>query len=496
MRDGARMTEIDEETAWIVAARGGDDLAFGRLVERYKGVVFATAAAVTHDLDAASDLAQEVFLRAWYGLGRLDEAASFGAWLRAIARNRGRTWLERRRRRPVREEIRMDEIPDGSGSPAEELERAERRRMVRAAMGRLPERSREVLVLHYMEGLPTPRMAAQLDLTEAAVRQRLRRARLLMQKEVEEMLAETIRAEAPGEEFGDGVAELLQRTRELFREVRYGAAVPVLARARDRAPRDGMVSMLLAEALTFTRTPEDLAEDRAAYDRALALLDEVVEHEPENTLARLRRTALRSVLAPLEEVVREHEEILAAARGGPLEPVARLELGRRHLARGLAAEAMEHYRALEPEYPWLACVLHSEMGVARAMGGDLPAAIGHFARAVELTTPEAMAALQARSRQLMGEIYWSFWRTVDNLPVRQCQNHAWLAGLRARAGDLDAARRHLGTALGFLRQDEVGPARSALRREFVQRMEQMFPDLAAEEEVQALRREIEAEEGS
>ncbi|MCE2532552.1 MAG: hypothetical protein J4F44_08870, partial [Acidimicrobiia bacterium] len=263
-----------------------------------------------------------------------------------------------------------------------------------------------------------------------------------------------------------------------------------------RAPRDGLVSMLLAEAHTFTRTPEELAEDRAAYDRALDLLDEVVEREPQNTLARLRRAALRSVLAPAEEVVREHEEILAAARGGPFEPVARLELGRRHLARGQAGEALEIYRALEPECPWLACVLHSEMGVAAAMAGDLPAAVGHFEGAVELTTREAVAALQARSRQLMGEVYWSFWRTVDNLAVRQSQNHAWLAGLRSRDGDLDAARQHLRTALGFLRHDEVGPARRALKREFVQRMEQMFPDLAAGEEVQALRREIESEERS
>lgn len=90
----------------------------------------------------------------------------------------------------------------------------------------------------------------------------------------------------------------------------------------------------------------------------------------------------------------------------------------------------------------------------------------------------------------MGETYWAFWASVDNLSVRQCQNNAWLAGLCASSGDMARARRHLRSALDFLAAEEVGEARSVLTREFVNRMEEMFPQLAAGEEVQALKEEI------
>ena len=478
----------------IAAARGGDEDAFGQLVRRYQDVVFATVVAVTRDLDVAQDIAQEVFLRAWFGIGQLADPASFAAWLRTIARNRSRTWLERRQRQPLQEKIDEGVIVDGSSSPAGDLERAERRRMVEAALANLPEVSREALVLHYMEGMKTPQMATQLGISEPATRQRLRRARLQMQEEVEEMVADVIREDAPGEEFSDNVQALLERTRGLFQQVRYGDAVPALESAREQAPEDCLVSMLLAEAYTFTRGPEELEADRASYDRAMALLDEVVGREPDNILAQLRRASLRAALGTEEEVIAEHEAIVEVARGGPFEAVAQLELARRFLARGKGDRALRLYADLEPKHEWLACVLHSEQGVAHAMLGDGMAALGHFERAVALTTPEVMATLQEVSVQLMGDAYWAFFSTVDNLPVRQCQNHAWLAGLRAASGDMEAAREHVRAAVEFLNQDDVGPARTMLRREFVNRMEQMFPELAKEDEVQALRREIEAED--
>ena len=67
-----------------------------------------------------------------------------------------------------------------------------------------------------------------------------------MQEEVEEMVADVIRDEAPGPDFTESVQALMRQARELFQEVQYGAAVPVLESAREQAPDDTLVSMLLA----------------------------------------------------------------------------------------------------------------------------------------------------------------------------------------------------------------------------------------------------------
>lgn len=478
--------------AAVQAAAGGDEAAFGELIERYKDSVFATVVAITGDLEAAHDIAQETFLRAWFGIARLEDATAFGPWLRTIARNRSRTFLERRQRQPARESMDVDELAHSGRSPAQDAERSERQRLVHTALDKLPELSREVLMLHYLEGLTTPRMATQLGIAEAAVRQRLRRARLLMQEEVEQMVADVIRDEAPGSEFAGNVQQLLQQARGLFQQVRYNAAVPVLESAREQAPDDTMVSLLLAEAYTFTRDTEALHQDRASYDRALLLLDEVLEREPDNQLARLRRVALRAHMVTDETIFAEQQGALAAATGGPFEAVAQLELARRHLTRAQPDKAKGLYDELQTKCPWMVCVLHSELGVVQAMMQDGAAALDHFEQAVELTTPEAMETLQARSKELMGQAYWAFWSTVDNLPVRQCQNHAWIAGLRSAMGDMKTARRHVTLAIEFIDHDEVGDARDMLRRELVNRMEQMFPELAAQPEMQQLKRDIDS----
>ena len=304
------------------------------------------------------------------------------------------------------------------------------------------------------------------------------------------MVSEVVRDESPGSQFTENVNALLERVQKLFGQVQYRNAAPLLEQAREQAPTDTLVSLLLADAYTFARSPEDLEEDRGAYERALALLDEVLEREPDNALARLRRAAIYAILAPEEDMLAEQRQIAEDAHGGPYEVVARLELARRYLACGRTEKALALYRELEDKHDWLICVLHSEQGVAYAMAEDGTRAREHFVRAVELTTPEAMAHLQEKSEQLIGAAYWAFWSTVDNLPARQCQNHAWLAGLYSTSGDSVRAREHLGQSLKYLQSDEIGPAASVLKQQFVQQMEQMFPQLATEPEVQALGREI------
>ena len=482
--------EISEELL-IEAARGGDEVAFGRLVERYQDAVFATIIAITRDFDGAHDIAQEVFLRAWIALGGLQVGASLPGWLRAIARNRAKTWLERKKRQPQREKIDLTKIADSADSPERDVEKAERRRLVLSSLDKLPEGSREVLVLHYLEELATPEIARQLELSAAAVRQRLHRARQQLQEEMEDMVSEVLKDEAPGADFTASVNELLARAKELFQQVEYSRAVPLLESAREQAPMDTLVSLLLADAYTFTRGPDDFAEDQGGYDRALALLDEVIAREPDNTLARLRRAAVYAILAPEEEMLAQQRQILDDARGGPYEVVAELELARRYLTRGMGPQALVLYQKLAANHDWLACVLHSEQGVACAMSENFGQARAHFENAVAETTPEAMAHLQQTSEQLIGAAYWSFWRSVDNLSSRQCQNHAWLAGLHSISGIGPEARAHLAQALAYLESEELGSAATVLKRQFVGQMERMFPQLAGEPEVRALKEEIE-----
>jgi RNA polymerase sigma-70 factor (ECF subfamily) len=85
-----------EEEALVEAARRGDRAAFDRLVDRYVRAVLARQFGWTKDAAAAEDLAQETFLRAWQGLGRLKEAKAFGSWLLSIGGFVGQEWLRRR----------------------------------------------------------------------------------------------------------------------------------------------------------------------------------------------------------------------------------------------------------------------------------------------------------------------------------------------------------------------------------------------------------------
>lgn len=479
----------DNDEALIRAARTGDDEAFGRLVQRYRDTVYVTVVAIIRDFDEAHDVAQEVFLRAWFALHALDDATAWPGWIRSIARNRALSWIERRRRQPPIERMSVD-LASPDTTPDGDLERRERRRLVMAALDRLPEDNRQLLMLHYMEDVPTTQIAAHLNITPAAARQRLHRARRHLQREMETTVADVLRNEAPGEGFDDGVTALIERSRGLFHRVEYRSAIPILESAREQAPMDSLVSMLLADAYTFSRSRDELEEDRAAYDRAVGLLDEVLEREPGNLLAGLRRAAVRSLLGQPDDTIAEQQSLVEAARGGPYEAVAELELARRHLQLEQAPQALAVYEGLLANHPWLGCVLHSEMGVACAMARNVPGAIAHFQTAVDLTSDEAMAVLRERSEQLIGTAYWAFWRTVDNRASRQCQNHAWLAGLHAVTGNRARSQGHLADALAYLRSDELGPAGPVLKRQFVEQMERMFPSVADEPEVQVLRQEL------
>ena len=199
----------------LPAARRGNREAYGRIVSACQNTVTAIALAITHDVQASEDIAQEAFLRAWQRLDRLKNATSFLPWLRQITRNLARDHLRSQHHRPLSvesAEIAIGMAADPSPAPEERLLRTEEEIAAADIISALPEDSRETLLLYYREGQSSQQVADLLGLSDAAVRKRLSRARGLVRGEMLRRFGEFARGTAPGAAFTMLVAASLMTT--------------------------------------------------------------------------------------------------------------------------------------------------------------------------------------------------------------------------------------------------------------------------------------------
>jgi len=185
------------------AARGSQD-AYGRIVSACQNTVTAIAFAITRDVQASEDIAQEAFLRAWQQLDRLKNSTSFLPWLRQITRNLARDYLRTQHHKPMSgeaAELAINLTADPSPSPAEHLLRTEEEIAAADIISSLPEDARETLLLFYREGQSSLQVAELLGLSDAAVRKRLSRARGIVREEMLKRFGEFARSTTPGAAF-------------------------------------------------------------------------------------------------------------------------------------------------------------------------------------------------------------------------------------------------------------------------------------------------------
>jgi RNA polymerase sigma-70 factor (ECF subfamily) len=164
-------SETSADATWVAAARDGDRAAFGQLYQRYARMVHGVLLAKV-PVAEVDDLVQDVFIRALRRLSTLREAASFGAWLAAIARNMASDY----HRRSVPEEALTDDVFDNEiqcgmssrdpGGPASAI--------LDAVMS-LSEAYRETVILRLVEGMTGPEIAAHTGMTHGSVRVNLHR---------------------------------------------------------------------------------------------------------------------------------------------------------------------------------------------------------------------------------------------------------------------------------------------------------------------------------
>ncbi|KAF1694939.1 RNA polymerase sigma factor [Pseudoxanthomonas koreensis] len=196
----------------LPAARRGNREAFGRIVSACQNTVTAIALAITRDVQASEDIAQEAFLSAWQRLDRLRNSASFLPWLRQITRNLARDWLRAQAQRPLSgeaAEIAIGMAADPSPEPSDRLLRGEAEAAAEDIISALPEDSREVLLLFYREGQRSRQVAALLGLSDEVVRKRLSRARTSVREELVQRFGEFARSTAPSAAFGLALAGAL-----------------------------------------------------------------------------------------------------------------------------------------------------------------------------------------------------------------------------------------------------------------------------------------------
>jgi RNA polymerase sigma-70 factor (ECF subfamily) len=151
----------------VAKAQGGDKEAFGRLVERYQGMVYTLAYNATGNHVDAEDAAQEVFLRAYRKLPGFKGAAAFSTWLFRLAVNAIVDYQRRERRSAgapgARDALDSGDVPEVVGDlEAEVLERVGYRRLMQA-LADLPTDYRTPLVLRDIYGLEYEEISRRLD---------------------------------------------------------------------------------------------------------------------------------------------------------------------------------------------------------------------------------------------------------------------------------------------------------------------------------------------
>lgn len=154
----------------------GDRDAYRLLVRRYGDVLHSHAVRMVGSQDVAADLVQDALVRGYRRLSSLRDPDRVGAWLFRILANRVRDHLRSTRRKEISLHV-VPPVPGERRDPEEEASGAEVHERVRRALGRLTPEQREAFLLKHVEGRSYEEMAAVMDLSVAALKMRVHRAR-------------------------------------------------------------------------------------------------------------------------------------------------------------------------------------------------------------------------------------------------------------------------------------------------------------------------------
>jgi RNA polymerase sigma-70 factor (ECF subfamily) len=214
MRYGRAMDDVmvDADSALLERLKAGDEAAFMTLVDKYGPLMLRIALSHVRTRAVAEEVVQEAWLGVLQGLSRFEGRSSLKTWILRIVANRARTRGEREARSVPMSSLGPDDDEDGPAvnpdrflpgdhpmypggwsipphswarMPEDRLLASETLQQVRAAIGKLPPRQQEVIVLRDVEGWDPEEVSAALELTPGNQRVLLHRARSKVRNELE-----------------------------------------------------------------------------------------------------------------------------------------------------------------------------------------------------------------------------------------------------------------------------------------------------------------------
>ena len=157
-----------DEAMLVLLAQAGDREALGALLQRVQPALRGYLRMLKRDAAAADDLLQDTFVIAVRKLRFLRDPVLFRSWIFRIA-----TREAHRRTRPAPGAFDTHHEPVAGGGPELALMDAESRERLREDVARLPDRAREVIVLHFFEEMTLEETAAVLEAPLGTVKSRL-----------------------------------------------------------------------------------------------------------------------------------------------------------------------------------------------------------------------------------------------------------------------------------------------------------------------------------
>ncbi len=184
-----------DEAALVARLKANDEDAFEAVVRQNGARMLAVARRLVGNDEDARDVVQDAFVSAFRSISRFEGQSRISTWLHRITVNTALMKLRSRRRRPEEsiEPMLPTFLDDGHHGVRfatwegadQSLQRAETREVVRAAVDRLPDAYRTVVVLRDIEQLSTEETAQMLGLTTNAVKIRLHRGRQALRTQLD-----------------------------------------------------------------------------------------------------------------------------------------------------------------------------------------------------------------------------------------------------------------------------------------------------------------------